>query len=350
MTWVFAQWEPVAGGRLLLLAAGLVTSATAPIISPGLHSYEVLAVVTAVMTALLITSFLLPWPRMPKATTVVFPVLVWLAVGTLGVAAHGLGSNFTGLFTLCFAYLGLSQRTGTIVKLVPVAVLCWIGAFDGWTTQLAPRLLIGVSVWMLLSLLIAELVDRQLVLTRRLRHAAQTDALTGLGNRREFDRRVALARPGDAVVICDLDHFKLLNDTQGHAAGDRVLAQFGAILRACLRDGDHASRYGGEEFAVTLALTTAAQATSAMDRVRRQWAPLETGVTFSAGIATFRDDRSPDLTVSAADRALYAAKAAGRDQTCLETAELPPPESAGRIAGVAVNASEVPIVHPDPVR
>jgi diguanylate cyclase (GGDEF)-like protein len=250
-------------------------------------------------------------------------VLVWLAVGTLGVAAHGLGANFTGLFPLCFAYLGLSQRISTTVKFVPLAVICYIGAYDGWAIALVPRLLIGVAVWMLLAVLIAELVARQLTLVGKLRHAAQTDALTGLGNRRNLDERVALTRPGDTIVICDLDHFKHLNDTQGHAAGDRVLAEFGAVLRACLRADDHAARYGGEEFALVLPATTAACAATMLRRLRRQWAILQPDVAFSAGIANCHPDRSASQTLSAADHALYAAKTAGRNQDCQENTEIP---------------------------
>ena len=173
-------------------------------------------------------------------------------------------------------------------------------------------------MWLLLAVLIAELVQRQLVLVARLRHAAQTDALTGLGNRRNLDDRVALTRPGDAIVICDLDHFKRLNDTQGHAAGDAVLAELGAVLRACLRKDDHASRYGGEEFALVLPATNVLQTEVTLRRLRHQWSILQPDVTFSAGIATCRDDRAPIHTLAAADQALYAAKAAGRNQDCRE--------------------------------
>ena len=319
MGWVFAQWEPVAGGRLMLLATGLVVDMTAPLARPGVRGYEVLGFVTVVMTGFLLASLAVPWARMPRVATAVFPVLVWLAVGAMGEAAYGLGANYTGLFALCFAYLGLSQRTRTAVTLVPVAVACYISAYGGWTTTLTPRLVIAVAVWLLLASLIAELTARQATLVRKLRLAAQTDTLTGLGNRRSLDESVALTRVGDSIVICDLDHFKRLNDTQGHAAGDCVLAEFGAVLRACLREADHAARYGGEEFAMILPQTTANQAATMLRRLRRQWAILQPAVTFSAGVATCRPDRSANQTLAAADHALYAAKTAGRNQDCQET-------------------------------
>jgi diguanylate cyclase (GGDEF)-like protein len=322
MAWVFAQWEPVAGGRLVLLAAGLVTTLTAPMVNPGLQGYEILAAVTVAMTVFLLASFVVPWSRMPRLATVAFPVLVFLAVGTLGVGDHGLGKNFAGLFPLCFAYLGLTQRVKTSLFLAPLGAACYVVAYGGWAWSLAPRLVIAVCVWLLLAVLIAELVHRQLLLTGELSRAAHTDVLTGLGNRRDLDHRVALARLGDTVVICDLDHFKTLNDTQGHAAGDRVLAEFGRVLSAGLRRDDYAGRYGGEEFALVLPDTNASEAATTLARLRGQWAILQPDVTFSAGIATCRSDRTPSETIAVADQALYAAKAAGRNQDIAEQVPL----------------------------
>ncbi len=122
------------------------------------------------------------------------------------------------------------------------------------------------------------------------------------------------------MVICDLDHFKALNDRLGHAAGDRVLSDFGTLLRVGLRDGDYAARYGGEEFALVLLATTGAQAGAVTDRLRERWDVLQPGTTFSAGTATM--DASATSTadlVAAADAALYAAKADGRN--CTRTAQ-----------------------------
>ena len=316
--WVFAQWEPVSGGRLLLLASGTVATVTAPLLKPEAKTWELLGEISIVMISLLVVSFFLPWSRMPQASTAVFPVLVWIAVAIVGLDAGGLGANFTGLFVLGFAYLGLTQTVATIVKLLPVALACYIAANDGWVAAITPRLLIAMSVWMLLALLIAELVNRQNKLASKLLHAAQTDALTGLGNRRDLDERVALAHAGDTLVLCDLDNFKRLNDTFGHAAGDRVLAEFGLVLLTCLRGNDYAARYGGEEFALVLSGTDATSARTILARLRQHWAILQPDVTFSAGIATCHDGRPADQTLDAADQALYAAKAAGRNRDISE--------------------------------
>jgi diguanylate cyclase (GGDEF)-like protein len=147
-----------------------------------------------------------------------------------------------------------------------------------------------------------------------LRHQVRTDPLTGLSNRRVFLEALDRLRPGGAVVFLDLDHFKALNDTQGHQAGDKVLAQFAAALRASVRDGDCAARYGGEEFAVVLPGAATVDMRSAaqhvVDRLRQSW---DGPVTFSVGIAVHRSGDAPSTTLARADAAVYEAKANGRN-------------------------------------
>ncbi|HEX4728643.1 MAG TPA: GGDEF domain-containing protein, partial [Jatrophihabitans sp.] len=175
------------------------------------------------------------------------------------------------------------------------------------------RMIIGVSIWILLAELLASLVRRQRQLTHELRQLAQLDTLTNLANRRGLDLRLSDTRAGDTLVICDLDHFKQLNDSQGHAAGDRVLAEFGMVLHSCLRQQDYAARYGGEEFALLLPATGVSQAAATLARLRQCWALLQPGMTFSAGLASFGADQSATEVLAIADQALYAAKAAGRN-------------------------------------
>lgn len=155
---------------------------------------------------------------------------------------------------------------------------------------------------------------------------ASTDGLTGLVNRRTFENRVrALRNSGRsfAVVLADLDRFKALNDTYGHEAGDRALRMFAEVLRGEVRDGDLVCRYGGEEFAVALPGAQTAEAIEAMQRVRtelRKWS--RTGdtpaVTASFGIAHSDEADDLDDLVHRADRALFAAKDAGRDCVCID--------------------------------
>ena len=159
-----------------------------------------------------------------------------------------------------------------------------------------------------------------------LRAQAATDGLTGLLNhrgsqerlRREIDAAAAAGRPL-SVVVLDLDHFKRINDTQGHAEGDRALAAAAAKLRSVTRDGDAVGRLGGEEFVLVLPGVAADAALDAAERARAALNEVVAGRTrleSSAGVATFPEDarEAADL-LARADAALYAAKHAGRRQT-----------------------------------
>jgi diguanylate cyclase (GGDEF)-like protein len=166
---------------------------------------------------------------------------------------------------------------------------------------------------------------------KRLEQESTIDGLTGLSNRRRLDvflaKEFELARLGGAtmsVLIADVDHFKKVNDTYGHAAGDAVLRSVSACLKSCLRDGDLIGRYGGEEFLAVLPRTDAAAARevaeSIRERVSRGPHPLADGrnlpVTISLGVATFGPGSFPSSKelCESADQALYAAKRAGRNR------------------------------------
>jgi len=156
--------------------------------------------------------------------------------------------------------------------------------------------------------------------TDRLAESASTDVLTGLPNRRMLDRALGRLSADDTVIVIDLDHFKRVNDSFGHAAGDEVLRVFGRVLRGAARARDTVGRFGGEEFLVVLA--PAGGADAFLRRLRAEWLTERPfPVTFSAGIAASVGD--PDETVSLADHALYQAKEAGRDQWIWSTARRP---------------------------
>jgi two-component system cell cycle response regulator len=156
-----------------------------------------------------------------------------------------------------------------------------------------------------------------------------TDGLTGLANRRaftetiarEFGRSVRYGRPL-SIIIIDIDHFKTLNDTHGHLAGDAGLRQLGHLLRANLRREDFVGRLGGEEFAVLLPEIDLPGARLVADKIRRLTAERSfdydgTAMRFtvSAGVATREAvDREPDELVRRADQYLYVAKRGGRDR------------------------------------
>ena len=159
----------------------------------------------------------------------------------------------------------------------------------------------------------------------KLEALARTDGLTGIANHRAFQeslsRNVKQARrSGNAlsVILLDIDFFKKFNDSYGHPAGDAVLKQFSELLVSRCRESDMVARYGGEEFAIILPQTTSEQAAQAAERVMASitgaiWP--NRAVTASLGIATFSEALpSPASLISAADKALYASKAAGRNR------------------------------------
>jgi diguanylate cyclase (GGDEF)-like protein len=154
----------------------------------------------------------------------------------------------------------------------------------------------------------------QLRVINALSDAASHDALTGVHNRRGAETQLDRLRPGDAVMILDLDHFKAINDSLGHQTGDQVLTEFGDFLRAKSRSTDLVARYGGEEFLLICRNVTADLAANIIDRLLDNWRARRPLVTFSAGYAVHRDGDEPALTVAHADSALYQAKHAGRDQ------------------------------------
>ncbi len=193
-----------------------------------------------------------------------------------------------------------------------------------------------------LSAKVRALVGRrrgQRSLEKKLRYAekhATIDSLTGLFNRRHFEVRYAeeaahTRRHGRplALVLIDLDHFKAINDTFGHADGDRVLQHVGAAIEGVLRAEDSAFRYGGEEFVFLLRDCSAAAARLVGERlqVSLRGTPIPLGpeaeartITFSGGVAAAEAKnqfKTEDL-VARADQALYRAKRAGRDRLEVE--------------------------------
>jgi len=161
---------------------------------------------------------------------------------------------------------------------------------------------------------------------RKIRELSRTDSLTGLANRRYFQERYehafSLARRHNAplsVVMLDLDHFKYVNDTYGHDAGDTVLKHFGQLVRQNCRHEDFAARFGGEEFIMYLSHTTAEEALELAERVRQIVAQADMlenrhQVTVSIGVAHISEADSPEALIKRADQALYAAKKAGRNR------------------------------------
>lgn len=166
---------------------------------------------------------------------------------------------------------------------------------------------------------------------RLLEEKATTDGLTGCLNKRAFlaelEQKILAAqrfRRKLSLIVTDLDHFKTVNDTYGHASGDRVLQELGRVLQKVKRETDLVARFGGEEFCVLCEETDARGARLLAERVREELesteVPTELGplkVTASLGVATFPDHaKTAEALFAQGDRALYEAKSRGRNQVC----------------------------------
>ena len=205
--------------------------------------------------------------------------------------------------------------------------------FSLWQTE-ARRIgavVLALILFMLTStLVLAREIRRRAEAENKLEEMATTDALTGLRNRRKFDdvidsewRRAIRHGTPVALLMIDADHFKAYNDTYGHQAGDQVLVGIAiCISDSVSRAGDCAARYGGEEFAVLLPGTSEDDALKVAETIRGKvqgWSTDETISTVSCGVASLVPTAGTDWSalVGAADKALYAAKAGGRNRSVL---------------------------------
>jgi diguanylate cyclase (GGDEF)-like protein len=196
-----------------------------------------------------------------------------------------------------------------------------------------------------LHLELERLQEELIVKNRQLEELSVTDALTGLGNRRYLDEllRIDFLRAQRfetplTVIMCDIDHFKRVNDQFGHAAGDRVLQQVAARLQGHLRSCDVAGRYGGDEFLLVLSGVEVEGGRMAAERWRQDIEmspiPLEDGtqveVTLSMGVAGHHEGlETPADLVAAADAALYRVKEAGRNRVEVDPASVSAQSEAG---------------------
>ncbi|WP_457574474.1 GGDEF domain-containing protein [Desulfolithobacter sp.] len=201
------------------------------------------------------------------------------------------------------------------------------------TDLVVPVLFFGGSVFVLLVGRLAYQTASDMKKMALLECENITDPLIGIYNRRYLDRILAeeikrANRYGSdlSVLLLDVDFFKRINDTYGHNTGDAVLKQLGRIILDAVRETDIVARYGGEEIAIIFPETTEKKALSLAERLRRRVASTTTEapethsdreilITISIGIAGLTDgNTSPELLMEKADRALYAAKQAGRNR------------------------------------
>jgi diguanylate cyclase (GGDEF)-like protein len=261
---------------------------------------------------------------------VIVTVLVTLTAATSEVSATSEMMLFLlpAVFGACFLPMALS--------------LCALGlcsAAYGWLVSRQLSVENGLIWWSSATIVLASatttvaVLRRELTATlRELGGLARCDPLTGLLNRRSFDEllvheleRCERSSQTCALLMCDLDHFKQINDTHGHTVGDAVLRRVSADLLAGVRAIDRVLRVGGEEIAVLLVDCPGELAAVVAERLRRSVAHSRTGqpdVTISIGVADSAHAVSPDDLVGQADRALYTAKRSGRNRVC-QASDLP---------------------------
>jgi diguanylate cyclase (GGDEF)-like protein len=257
-----------------------------------------------------------------------------------------MGSEFTGYRELAQGYRE-SPNGVAVIRASPIdgkdRIIAWVfdqdyGIFthvsavaseieSAWAEGFLPRAAILLAMSALVTLLLSrvlKLVVRDERLRLELEALARTDVLTGLPNRRRFLERAVAELPRAAryarpfcVVMLDLDRFKRVNDSLGHAEGDRVLKEFAGKLIAGTRASDFCGRLGGEEFAVALPESGIESALEIAERILSLTREISTAlgkVTASAGVALWDGSESLEQLFARADKALYEAKAGGRDR------------------------------------
>jgi diguanylate cyclase (GGDEF)-like protein len=325
--------------------AGVLLNAAA---SDNRHALDTWQFLVGAALSLAGVVFMTVWTReLPPRVGPLLPLGGMIPITLMAGATGGVESAFVALLLLPLMWFGYNAvgrqvmvgaagfvaAVSTIWYLEPAASR--LSLWDEWATDL----LVGVGLLYGISRIARDRRD----LTERLAESARTDPLTNLLNRRGFEDAAAAAlarakrdREVVALLMFDLDGFKVLNDTHGHQAGDELLMAAAEAWRRSLRAGDVLGRAGGDEFYALLVDTDHVRAGEVADRLR---ARTPSGVSCSVGIALFGpEDGDLEGLVTAADRALYAAKAAGRDRVVFA------PDSAPDTADLRAAAVAVPAV------
>lgn len=218
------------------------------------------------------------------------------------------------LTALLYAFV----RVFALATLIPREMQPELTRSGFWLLMLATNMFI--SIWVALAILTSTAMS----IVQTLDHERSRDSLTRLLNRRAFFEQVKkrlelYGHSGWAVMTCDLDHFKMVNDTWGHVAGDRALKEFGALLARTVRQDDLAARFGGEEFVLLIRSTSLHTAVLVAERLRSSVMNLHIPatahtLTASFGVVQLNSNGDINQAIEQADRLLYEAKHAGRNK------------------------------------
>lgn len=272
-------------------------------------------------------------PTMAKVRLVI-AVVASLVAALMLDRGYGYGVAGVAIILLTGAYSAIDTRDLRItnaIALTAVGIVVFaadLSTFDAVGTMVFAMLAAGVS--QLLARVLEASNRRAFTLEQELHHDARTDSLTGLNNRRAMEelgplelKRAQRSGKPVSVILCDVDHFKSINDRYGHEAGDTVLRITARVLRSALRETDALGRWGGEEFIVVLNDSGVTASGEVAERMRAAVAAtkfegLPDGATISLGVSTLIKVTSPisawDGLIKEADSLLYQAKKEGRNR------------------------------------
>jgi diguanylate cyclase (GGDEF)-like protein len=305
------------------VGARLLPFALAAIVGTGsIFVGEVASGATAALWAVILTAVIVALPlvfvrlHLPASVNLTVPMAYFLVVALLREAQGGSRSGLSVLVLLPVVWLALygtrwQLTLALIASVFTLAVpIVLVGEpkypFDEWRRTLATAMVATIVGFTVQRLVIS------------VRGQSRTDPLTGVPNRRALEERMELelaaARRSQrplSLVFIDLDNFKSVNDRDGHAAGDRLISEAGTAWGHVLRAADLLARIGGEEFIALLPDCGSNEAQEIGERLRLATPP---GITSSAGVAMWDRHESSDALLMRADRAMFAAKAAGRNR------------------------------------
>lgn len=300
-TWLFAA----------ALALGFASLPFTTVMEPAFIVGAGLLAVAAMLAAWRLT-----YVNSPALETAV-PLALVAVVFLLREGTGGLLTtvDFEALFLLPVLWVALQESRIALIGVVVLTAVAFVGSVLIAGDQLGGGEWVKAVLWPAVALLVGLSTQ---MLVRETMRLSRTDPLTGAGNRvrwgEEFEREMARAqRLGTplAVAILDLDHFKSVNDSRGHAAGDQILRDNAHAWQSQLRATDLLARFGGEEFAVLLPDTDELGAQLLGERLRQATVG---GVTTSVGISCLKPGDLDIDVIKRADKALYRAKRSGRDR------------------------------------
>jgi diguanylate cyclase (GGDEF)-like protein len=307
-------------GGLLFIAASLI-AAVLTVADPEYAHNDARVLAMSLFGVLIGTAYLILHRHAPRWLVFLMPPLggLTLCFGMVLDRNIVIGGEVLLTWPLLAAYMMPGWVIACTVAVILAAftpIALWILGPAGVTPSITMTVTLLITV-----LVLSTLRRRNARLLDALHRQAMTDGLTGLPNRRAFTEALASSSRPVSLALVDVDHFKRINDTAGHAAGDETLRALGELLARRVRGDDLAARIGGEEFVVLLPNTGRTEALAVAERLRASVEALDltqfangVRITVSAGVAGTNQAMTPDALLSAADEALYAAKRGGRNQ------------------------------------